>query len=167
MDEFFLGTEGVEGSNPSLGSGALPICKSATIVSMRQCKFCEGSLGKHAKIYCSIKCQQGFQRKVKVDSFLAGGNPQGWELPVPVRDYLLDQAGYACVQCSWSGINPASGRTVLVVDHIDGDATNNIPTNLRVLCPNCHSMTPTFGALNIGHGRAWRYKRSTGSELPV
>lgn len=33
----------------------------------------------------------------------------------------------------------------MTIDHIDGDCLNNIKTNLRFLCPNCHSQTNTFG----------------------
>lgn len=33
---------------------------------------------------------------------------------------------------------------VLELDHIDGDKKNNKRENLRMLCPNCHSQTPTF-----------------------
>ena len=32
----------------------------------------------------------------------------------------------------------------LHLDHIDGDHTNNDVSNLRFLCPNCHSQTSTF-----------------------
>lgn len=33
----------------------------------------------------------------------------------------------------------------LQIDHRDGDPTNNLAENLRFLCPNCHSQTPTYG----------------------
>lgn len=32
----------------------------------------------------------------------------------------------------------------LQLDHIDGDNSNNEITNLRILCPNCHSQTDTY-----------------------
>jgi hypothetical protein len=32
----------------------------------------------------------------------------------------------------------------LHVDHRDGDSLNRVAENLRFLCPNCHSQTPTF-----------------------
>lgn len=34
----------------------------------------------------------------------------------------------------------------LEVDHIDGDWKNNLPENLRFLCPNCHTQTENYGS---------------------
>jgi hypothetical protein len=36
----------------------------------------------------------------------------------------------------------------LIVDHVNGDATNNRRENLRLICPNCDSQLPTFKARN-------------------
>lgn len=38
---------------------------------------------------------------------------------------------------------------VLELDHIDGNNQNDQRHNLRYLCPNCHSQTPTFRGKNI------------------
>jgi len=57
----------------------------------------------------------------------------------------LDEVGVPriCAWCkatdAWMGVN-----LVLHVDHIDGDPWNNEESNLRYLCPNCHSQTPTY-----------------------
>lgn len=40
----------------------------------------------------------------------------------------------------------------LQLDHIDGDKLNNSLSNLRILCPNCHSQTDTFAGKNKGKG---------------
>lgn len=32
----------------------------------------------------------------------------------------------------------------LHVDHVDGNSKNNMPNNVRLLCPNCHSQTDTY-----------------------
>ncbi len=36
----------------------------------------------------------------------------------------------------------------LELDHIDGNHQNNTLDNLRLLCPNCHALTPTFRGKN-------------------
>lgn len=54
---------------------------------------------------------------------------------------ILEQNG-KCAHCGlseWMG-NPISFE----MDHIDGNKRNNTRENLEILCPNCHSMTPTW-----------------------
>lgn len=76
-----------------------------------------------------------------------------------IRRYLFEKKGLACWKCGWCQINPVTQRVPLQVNHIDGDPLNNKEENLELICPNCHSVTPTFGALNKGKGRAIRRQR--------
>ena len=55
---------------------------------------------------------------------------------------------------TWNG-----AALALIIDHVDGDATNNRRTNLRLVCPNCDSQLPTFKARNRGSGRHYRRRR--------
>jgi 5-methylcytosine-specific restriction endonuclease McrA len=54
---------------------------------------------------------------------------------------------YECEHCLISDVYNNKSLT-LHIDHIDGDWKNNIETNLRFLCPNCHSQTNTYGGRN-------------------
>lgn len=50
---------------------------------------------------------------------------------------------YRCALCGNEGYWN-NKPLVLQLDHIDGDRTNNLLTNLRFLCPNCHTQTKTY-----------------------
>jgi len=52
--------------------------------------------------------------------------------------------GEGClIKSEWLG-----KKIILQLDHINGDNTDNIVDNLRLLCPNCHSQTNTFAGKN-------------------
>lgn len=52
-----------------------------------------------------------------------------------------------CEICGWAKMSE-DGRIPLELDHINGDRTDNRLENLRVLCPNCHSLQPTHRGRN-------------------
>jgi hypothetical protein len=47
-----------------------------------------------------------------------------------------------CEDCGWAQ-RTKGGHLPLELDHINGDKHDNRLRNLRVLCPNCHSLKPT------------------------
>lgn len=61
------------------------------------------------------------------------------------RQWAIEEAGGKCQECGWDRVNPYTGNLVLETDHINGDRLDNRFENIRVLCPGCHSMTPTYG----------------------
>ena len=52
-----------------------------------------------------------------------------------------------CELCGWAK-KSIDGRIPLELDHINGDHYDNRIENLRILCPNCHSLQPTHRGRN-------------------
>ncbi len=73
-----------------------------------------------------------------------------------IEHYLKNKYQGKCSVCGWDKIHPITKHVPLEIDHIDGNAENNKEENLRLICPNCHSLTSSFRNLNKGKGRAWR-----------
>lgn len=60
------------------------------------------------------------------------------------RDYLV-KFGYKEYRCERCGLTEWYGQYIsLELHHIDGNTHNNVLTNLELLCPNCHSLTPNY-----------------------
>lgn len=74
-----------------------------------------------------------------------------------VKEHLVNTRGDACEVCGFDEKAP-DGRSIIQMDHIDGNYLNNAIDNLQLLCPNHHAMTPTYGSLNKGGGRTHRQK---------
>lgn len=132
------------------------ICRNG--VKRCDCLNCGKSLtNKNSKKYCNADCRKSFQESSFIASWKNGIVTCGEKLTERYRNYLLLQANNKCSQCGWGDINSTSGRVALTIDHIDGNPNNHLLSNLRVLCPNCHSLTSTYGGLNKGNGRKKRY----------
>lgn len=66
----------------------------------------------------------------------------------------LWKAGIFKKECSICGITSWQGQEApLCLDHKDGDNRNNVLSNLRILCLNCHGLTDTYAGKNIGRYR--------------
>lgn len=107
--------------------------------------------------YCSNSCQQKhfyklWVEKYKQDNSIAKSSKWG-QIPNQLRRYIFEKFENKCCLCGWSEINPYTNTLPLEIDHIDGNSENNSEDNLRLLCPNCHSLTSTYRGANRGNGR--------------
>ena len=128
----------------------------------RFCKLCGKELvyraGQHNK-FCNQTHKLDYEYNTYIGDWLSGiksiGKPGRGTVSAYVRRYLFEKNNNKCSQCGWGEINQYSKSIPLEVDHIDGNHTNDDPSNLRLVCPNCHSLSPTFGILNKGNGRRY------------
>lgn len=83
----------------------------------------------------------------KLDDILVKDSPYKNIHRLKIRLVNENRLKYECSICSNTGVWMGKPLT-LQLDHIDGDNTNHEITNLRFLCPNCHSQTDTFAGRN-------------------
>jgi hypothetical protein len=92
------------------------------------------------------------------------GKRHGWSRQVPLEHILVEDSDYLSLRClkkrllaagllelhcKLCGLVEWQGRPLsLVLDHINGNPRDHRLLNLRLLCPNCNSQTPTFAGRN-------------------
>jgi hypothetical protein len=112
------------------------------------------------KKYCSHSCQQEYQRNKINESIINGSYIGAMHNTKYLKAFLIDLREHKCEECKnteWLN-NPIN----LELEHINGDSSDNNLINLKLLCPNCHSYTPTYKGKNIGNSKRERgryYKR--------
>jgi len=121
------------------------------------CLFCGEVCNRgHSKVnkYCSNICQGNYTWEHMTKPAIVAGTLSCHNITA-FKKYLIETKGETCALC---GIPPTwNGKSLtLQLDHIDGNSDNNFPSNLQLLCPNCHTQTDTFGSKGVGS----RYKKT-------
>jgi hypothetical protein len=101
------------------------------------------------------------------------GKRHSWTPSRPLADVLVENSTYLCTsdlkyrllkeglltnrcyECSSPPLRQGK-PLVLILDHRNGNRSDNRIENLRLLCPNCNSQQPTFAGKNRGRYAAPR-----------
>lgn len=109
--------------------------------------------------YCDSVCQQNYIWKNVTVPRIESGEATSNSAKT-LKKYLIEKVGELCSDCGIGG-RWNEKPLILQLDHIDGNSDNNFVSNLRLLCPNCHSQTDTFGS----KGNGSRYSKHTKRNL--
>lgn len=90
-----------------------------------------------------------FRRRIPLEQILVRNSDHA---SISVLKRRLIDAGLLDNRCAICGLGPEwQGKPlVLRLDHINGVRNDHRLENLRLLCPNCDSQTPTFAGRNKG-----------------
>jgi Zn finger protein HypA/HybF involved in hydrogenase expression len=127
------------------------------------CKYCgkskiigDQTYKRRPSAYCSFQCSSDYKRDEFLKSWLneeingTYNNSKTKGLHKRINRWYKENIK-KCEICNLDSIWNEK-PLVFEIDHIDGDRTNNYFSNLRYICPNCHSQTETFRAKNIKKG---------------
>lgn len=123
----------------------------------RKCPICGKEITQYRNIYCSKKCSMRSRYLDYISKWKQGlvdGGQGNWgEVSGYIRRYLFELNDGKCSICGWGEVNPYTGNVPLEIDHIDGNPLNHSESNLRLICPNCHSLTENYRGRNVKSGK--------------
>lgn len=107
------------------------------------------SLGLNSNKGRTFSCKRKTKEEALNEIFVTGSIKKGRDIKLYAKRFGFLKDECICGQGpEWNG-----RKLVLQLDHINGISSDNRLSNLRLLCPNCHSQTDTFSGRNVGPRR--------------
>lgn len=122
------------------------------------CPVCGVEKKRNSTKTCSPECGREIKYIQYIELWKSGvesGHNSAQNLSGYVKRYLIELQDGKCALCQrsrWTN-DIYDGPIVLEGDHINGNSSDSSPENVRMVCPTCHSTTPTYRGKNRGSGR--------------
>lgn len=127
-------------------------------MSKPTCRVCDKTIAYDNKSGLCRSCYNEQCNKEKIERWKQTGDT-GCKVSTTlrncIRDYIYTKQDNKCAICGMSRIwndKPIN----FILDHINGDASNNLEENLRLICPNCDSQLDTYKSKNKNSARTHR-----------
>jgi hypothetical protein len=122
------------------------------------CLNCGKECDFYSMKFCNKICESEYKIKNKYEDFLNNNENycRASYMPTFIKKHVLKEQSNRCAICGLENVWNDK-PLVFVLDHIDGDASNNKRENLRLVCSNCNSQLDTFTSKNKNSARKERY----------
>jgi hypothetical protein len=123
------------------------------------CKNCNKEFITYNKthLFCSMICHNEYKVLKKYEEYIENQEKYCYDRDMKfVKKHILNEQNSTCDICdmknTWNG-----KELIFVLDHIDGNASNNLRNNLHLVCHNCDSQLDTYKSKNKNSSRKTRY----------
>lgn len=133
------------------------------IFNMKKCLNCN-TITTNPK-YCCKECSHEHKKVQTYKNYLENQSEYSDRLLnlSYIKPHILLEQKELCDICKASNVHYGK-PLVFILDHIDGNAKNNLRNNLRCICPNCDSQLDTYKSKNKNSARHYmRYKKEKAS----
>lgn len=122
------------------------------------CSNCDKKL-ETKRVYCDVLCANKHKHIVRYNDFLNNNEKYciGNYTPKYFKNDFLNEQNGECDICKCNTVWNDK-KIVFILDHIDGDSSNNKRENLRLVCPNCDSQLDTYKSKNKNSARRSYYR---------
>jgi endogenous inhibitor of DNA gyrase (YacG/DUF329 family) len=104
-------------------------------------------------LFCSTECARNYRSEELYKEFCTNPDKFTGRMNMRfVKKHILAEQNNKCAICGMPNVWNDK-ELIFILDHIDGDASNNKRNNFRLICPNCDSQLDTYKSKNKNGSR--------------